>query len=90
MKSDIRIVSAACRKNNNIILGVRHFDNIMRHLMMIFNGSSYWLDCEQGFIDNHGTFLTRSEAFIIANENNQIIRTLGSEHTGELYSENLY
>lgn len=48
------------------------------------------LDEVQGFIDQHGTFYTRSEAYVIAKENGQLIRQEGWNSTGKLYSENLY
>ena len=44
---------------------------------------------EQGFIDQHGHFYTREEAWIIAVRNNQITRR-GGWPEGRLYSENLY
>ena len=44
---------------------------------------------EQGFVDQHNTFYTREEAWIIASNNDQIIRRIpGCD--GTLYSENLY
>lgn len=48
------------------------------------------IDEEQGFIDQHGKFYTREEAFVIAKENDQLIRQEGWNTTGRLYSENLY
>jgi hypothetical protein len=42
----------------------------------------------QGFVDNKGNFLTRKEALLIAEKENQIIRRCGGDV--ELYSENLY
>lgn len=48
------------------------------------------IDEEQGFIDQHGKFYTRKEAFVIAKENNQLIRQESWNATEELYSENLY
>lgn len=46
-------------------------------------------DMEQGFIDQHGNFYTRESAWVVAVENNQIIRSI-SGCEGTLYSENLY
>lgn len=88
-----RVVCAAIRnkKNGRIITGARHYDSLM--IATINYSKEDWdkpRDVEQGFIDQYGNFLTREEAFIIASENNQIIRKCGSEHSGKLYSENLY
>lgn len=75
------------------VCGRRHWDTIMHSQVSCFD--EYLWNCIQkteiqGFIDTDGNFLTREEAFIIATENNQIIHKCGSEHTGKLYSENLY
>jgi hypothetical protein len=53
------------------------------------------LGWEQGFINTWGEFLTRKEAWVVANHNNQVICLVGSQHMynqldAELYSENLY
>ena len=78
-----RIVCAANRNpDGTIILGVRHYDKVMRqqkpHMLS-----------EQGFIDNRGNFLTREEAWVVAMRENQVIRRVGGDE-GTLYSENLY
>lgn len=46
-------------------------------------------DTEQGFIDQHGNFYSREEAWKIAQANGQIIRRVGGDE-GRLFSENLY
>lgn len=86
-----RIVCAANRSNVDglLILGARHFDNCMRATITAL-GRNHTEFVEQGFIDRFGNFLTRSEAFDIAEQSNQITRECGTEHTRELYSENLY
>lgn len=43
---------------------------------------------EQGFIDQFGVFLSREEAWEVANAVGQIFRKVSGE--GTLYSENLY
>lgn len=48
-----------------------------------------WQHYEQGFIDQFGNFLTRKEAWVIAEQQNQLYRKDGTEH-GILYSENIY
>jgi hypothetical protein len=48
-----------------------------------------WRGAEQGFIDQYGRFLTREEAYVIAEKAGQI--KYGPEHSrGTLYSEDLY
>lgn len=91
---DKRIVCAAIRNaRGGIIVGARHYDGLMHTAL---NNCIDWLDWEdhsqiaQGFIDQRGNFLTREEAFDIAEGNGQIIRICGSEDKRKLYSENLY
>ena len=87
-----RIVCAANRYNDVIILGARHFDSAMhRQIAQLDSGlkpdsSGKW---EQGFIDQFGNFHDRLEAHIIATAANQIIRRVGGDDY-RLYSENLY
>ncbi|CAE6710389.1 hypothetical protein [Candidatus Nitrotoga fabula] len=47
---------------------------------------------EQGFIDQHGVFMTRTEAWHVAQASGQILRRCGGDDAngGTLYSENLY
>jgi len=91
-REDSRVVCAANRNriSGQVILGVRHWDTSM-HLAI---GDTFehdnWKTCETGFIDQFSNFLTREEAFVIASKQNQIIHLCGTEHTGKLYSENLY
>jgi hypothetical protein len=89
-----------------IIAGARHFDNIMRAQIFSLQGfdmdraaaanwegmhsSEDWKDLDQGFIDNYGDFLTREEAWHLANYNDQIIQQEQCGHEGYLFSENLY
>lgn len=84
------IVSAANRSKEDgvIIVGARHFDKCMRQQINAM-GRKHTEFTEQGFIDQHCNFYTREEAFLIANDNNQIIRRCGGDE-GCLYSENLY
>lgn len=84
-----RIVCAANRhrEDGRIICGARHWDKIMRSQVDLKLGdSSQW---DQGFIDQFGDWLTREEAWVVAEEQGQIRRRCGGD--GErLYSENLY
>jgi len=95
------IVCAAMRKGEIIVAGARHFDSVMRSqikVMMLAIGSASW---EQGFIDQYGNFLTRQEAWKVADKAGQIRRPTGFEKDfnprkanvgdeGLLFSENLY
>lgn len=79
------------RLTHNIIAGARHFDVIMRMQMLSMDEEERleWKKSEQGFIDQFGNFLTRQEAWVIANERGQIFRRCGGDE-GKLFSENLY
>jgi hypothetical protein len=83
-----RIVCAANRKRftGEVVLGIRHWDAFMRHL------DAEGDPVDQGFIDNKGNFLSRTEAWKVAEAAVQIIRRCGGDDTdgGTLYSENLY
>ena len=83
------VVCAAIRKEGRIICGARHYDSIMIGQISSSEGSGYWRSSEQGFIDQMGNFLTRTEAHDIAIKNGQIRRRCGNDKT-ELFSENLY
>ena len=84
-----RIVCAANRhpETQELILGARHWDTHMRSTAKKLGGK--WTCAEQGFIDQYGSFLTREEAWKIAEKNGQIVRRCGGDGR-ELFSENLY
>ena len=93
-----RVVCAAIRNRvtQQIICGARHYDAIMRQQIQACAGwfrrktiLRNWRRAEQGFIDNHGVFMTREEALALALETQQRIRRCGGDTT-RLYSENLY
>ena len=85
-----RVVCAANRnpKTLDMILGARHFDQLMREAVGARLGSY----TEQGFIDQRGEFMSRTEAWVVAAAAGQIIRRCGGDDAdgGTLYSENLY
>lgn len=83
-----RIVCAAMWKEGRIITGARHFDKVMRQQMEASEGLAWWRSCEQGFIDQFGDFINRSEAWKIAEDQKQILMEVSAP--GTLYSENLY
>lgn len=90
-----RIVCAAIKNKvtDEIILGIRHFDQFMREQIERrehHQDRAIWKRAEQGFVDQFGDFLTREEAYIIAKENGQIIRPDGTHDDKTLYSECLY
>lgn len=93
------VVCAALRQGDVIVAGARHFDKVMLSQIALMNLPKKW---EQGFIDQYGNFLTRSEAWIVADHRGQIRRPTGFEtdynsprpanfgDNGLLFSENLY
>jgi hypothetical protein len=89
-----RVVCAANKHTNGVILlGARHWDAYMRDQFFERKASDATShDFEQGFIDNRGNFLTRTEAWKIAEVAGQIISRCGGDTTngGTLFSENLY
>jgi hypothetical protein len=62
-----------------------HKTMVQSEACMLVRGSAW----EQGFIDQHGVFMTREEAWIVAEAACQIIRRVGGDGA-RLYSENLY
>lgn len=84
----IRVVAAATKIDGLIIVGARHCDSIMRATLKAL-GKKYSPEHE-GFIDQYGIFMTREMAWKVANAANQIIRQVGGNESGRLYSENLY
>lgn len=90
-----RVVCAANRYHQQfigytLILGARHFDQTMHRQKIARDWDERSCpDSDQGFIDQHGVFMTREEAWDVAVAAGQIIRRVGGD--GErLYSENLY
>jgi len=99
-----RVVCAAMLMDDGLIVpGVRHFSPEMRAVLHRIYGDGYHLRVrEHGFIDTHGNFLSRKDAWIRADQNGQILlydpsgkgRVIpqpANEGTHEtLFSENLY
>lgn len=83
------VCAAMLMKDELVVTGVRHFSPEMRLLLRIIYGDKYYLQVkEQGFIDNKGEFLSREEAWRVAELAGQIRKEVSSP--GTLYSENLY
>ncbi len=91
MPSEPRIVCAAIRRKDtgDIICGVRHFDRIMYDTIVARREQQQWKDADQGFVDKNGRFLSRSEAWGIAERNGQIVND-PEWQKGTLHSEHLY
>lgn len=89
-----RIVCAANKYGSVIIIGIRHYDKFMhtriQELKDTYTNLINIEDEVQGFVDQFGNFYNRKDAYIIAENENQIIRTCGNPDSRELYSENLY
>ena len=102
--SAYRVVSAAMLMQDGLIVpGVRHFSPDMRAVLHRIYGDGYHLKVKtQGFIDTHGNFLDRQEAWKRADQNGQIELYHPTGHgrripqpanqngNGTLFSENLY
>jgi len=91
-----RIVAAANRFHFSfakplVVISARHWDENMHHI--VSNLSEDLMETvvreEQGFVNQYGQFLTREDAWIVAERQGQIRRDLGSA-PGRLYSEHLY
>ena len=87
--SPSRIVCAAIKCGEVLLIGARHYDSHMRDQKTRYNLTTKPKDEVQGFIDQHGNFYNRREAWIIAEYNKQILRHIDGNE-GVLYSENLY
>ena len=72
----------------DMLVGARHFDMVMHNLAERY-GINRKRSHTQGFIDQRGNFLTRSEAWTVAKVADQI-RRHRSTIEGTLYSEDLY
>lgn len=86
-----RVVCAALRHcSGDIVCGPRHFDNIMRSQIM-WRGQDLrtFRSAERGFIDQHGTFMDRSEAFHVAIAAGQLLHN-PPPYATLLMSEDLY
>ena len=94
MLSPPRIVCAAYKMKDGFILsGVRHWSPDMRETAKRIYGDEYHLKVDRnfhdgGFIDQHGKYYNRQDAWKIAEKNGQILKEVSTVRA--LYSENLY
>ena len=77
-------------------MGIRHYSADMRAQIAARrdgNKFKHRLDEDQGFVDQHGIWMTRHEAYYVATEAGQIVRgeCCGHDLDGpKLYSEGIY
>lgn len=92
-----RVVCAAIRASDGeVITGIRHYDALMhRQLEQRTDGAKFChlLDNDQGFVDQHGIWMDRLEAYEVAKAAGQLVypEACGEGLDGpKLYSEGLY
>jgi hypothetical protein len=93
-----RVVCAAVRAADGaLVLGIRHYSpDMTKQILQRMDGAKFRnrLDEDQGFVDQYGVFMGRTEAYIVAKDAGQIVRpeACGRDLDGlpKLYSEGLY
>ena len=92
-----RVVCAAVRDARGcLVLSIRHYDRFMdSQIWRRTDGYRFKrrLDEDQGFVDQHGTFMSREEAYQVALAAGQILYPERCGHGldgPKLYSEGLY
>lgn len=92
-----RVVCAAIRAaDGEVLLGTRHYSHDMHRQMEFRVDRARFMhrhDEDQGFVDQHGVFMSREEAYKVAVEAVQIVYpdACGEGLDGpKLYSEGLY
>ena len=92
VKPQAVVVCAACKYEDLILCGARHWDKVMNIQYKNLNNPAKSMFFEQGFINQFGEFLTREEAMIVALEAGQTVdveRGCGGDDK-ILFSEGLY
>jgi hypothetical protein len=92
-RSQRRVVCAACKMSDGtLVLGARHGDGCMIATADRLGKKRSHDPDDQGFIDQRGVFMTRQEAWKVAEAAGQILYRCGGDTRdgGTLYSENLY
>ena len=82
------IICAACKLEDIILCGARHWDSVMRSQYKYMPGLRNYF--EQGFIDERGNFYTREEALTHAKQCSQSIDYDRNGSVTKLFSEGLY
>lgn len=89
----LKIVCAANRYGELIVLGTRHGAPSMYYLLDLVGDDAITAYCqddrEQGFIDQYGVFRSRKEAMEICKKNGTELSDRGGSNT-LLFSEHLY
>lgn len=91
--AQVRVVCSACKMTDGtIVLGARHWDGRMIAMASMLNRQRSHDPNDQGFIDQWGRFMSRTEAWKVAEAAGQILYRCGGDtaNGGTLYSENLY
>jgi hypothetical protein len=70
-----RIICAAVRSRSTskVVIGLHYYDTFMLSAMTVEDFPSYEDRGERGFIDQHGVFLTPTEAWKVAEAAGQIL-----------------
>ena len=83
-----RRIVAACNLYGDVrIIGIRHFCPLMGENLRA-RGMEGHIEHEQGFVDQYGIFVSRTDAKIIAQTNGQHLRE--AFISDEAYSENFW
>ena len=92
-----RVVCAAIRSDDgDVLIGIRHYSRDMHaQIEARHDGAKFKHrhDDDQGFVDQHGVYMTREEAYKVAESAQQLfdISACGKGLDGpKLYSEGLY
>lgn len=92
-----RVVCAAIRAaDGELLLGIRHYSRDMHEQIKARQDGAKFKhrhDEDQGFVDQHGVYMSREEAYAVARDAGQLFRpeACGRGVNGmKLYSEGLY
>lgn len=96
-----RVVCAANKVGDTIILGLRHNDEFMQDAVSRLlahlpsdekqeRRKPFFALQAQGFVTNRRRWVSREEAFQIASNQEQIVRKTGYDGNQTLYSEDVY
>lgn len=92
-----RVVAAATKcifnwGEERVVVGVRHFDDHMtKHIKLLQAIHGERVDEEQGFVDQYGVFMSRTEAMQVVKESGQPFSFERNGHQDdELFSEGVW